>query len=281
MKKLIYFSLALALLAGCGTSATKDNDPWGKVDPSQGTKESIVSDLSMRSNSMGRNMTYSVYLPADYDKTKTYPFFYLLHGYEDSDQKSTHNRCWLDKGNARKIADDYIRNGGVSMVIIMPNGLDKFYYKDGYEKYFEEELMPKVEADFHCNGKRAIGGLSMGGFGTIYHAVSYPEKFTYAYPMSPAANYVEYDYTTWSVKEAIYNIDIVKSKPAGTKFPPFTFEVGNQDMTVNNGDTKKLYQEMVKLGLDCTYVERDGSHDWVFWKACLPKALQKVGASFK
>lgn len=280
MKHLIY-SLTLLALVACGTSNTKDNDPWGKVDPSTAPKKSSVFDSSMHSNSMGRDMTYSVYLPADYDKSKTYPFFYLLHGYEDGNQGATHNRCWLDKGNAALIADDYMKSGGVSMVIIMPNGLDKFYYKDGYEKYFEEELIPKVEADYHCNGKRAIGGLSMGGFGTIYHAVSYPEKFTYAYPMSPAANYVEYDYTTWTIKNAIYNIEIVKSKPEGTEFPPFTFEVGKQDQTVNNADTKKLYQQMLAMGIDCTYEERDGAHDWTFWKACLPKALRQVGASFK
>ena len=74
------------------------------------------------------------------------------------------------------------------MVIVMPNGLNKFYIADGYEQYFEEELMTEVEKKYHCNGKRAIGGLSMGGYGTLYHALTYPQKFTYAYAMSPAVD---------------------------------------------------------------------------------------------
>lgn len=273
MKKLIYFSLALALLAGCGTSATKDNDPWGKVDPSTAPKKSSVFDSSMHSNSMGRDMTYSVYLPADYDQSRTYPFFYLLHGYEDGNQYATHNRCWLDKGNARNIADDYIKNGGVSMVIIMPNGLDKFYTWDGYEDYFEKELMAAVEEKYHGNGKRAIAGLSMGGYGTLYHALRYPEMFTYAYAMSPAAD----------ASMASY-IDLRQDKSV---FPAFTLEVGTNDRTVDNSKTKSLYNSMIKKGLTCEWDEWTlgqtlmGDHDWPFWKACLPKALQKVGASFK
>ena len=48
--------------------------------------------------------------------------------------------------------------------------------------------MPKVETAFGCNGKRAIAGLSMGGFGTVYHALKYPGKYTCAYAMSPAVS---------------------------------------------------------------------------------------------
>ena len=51
-------------------------------------------------------------------------------------------------------------------------------------------------------------------------------------------------------------------------------------MTVNNADSKKLYDHMVKNGITCDWVERDGTHDWAFWKGCLPKTLQKVGKSF-
>jgi enterochelin esterase-like enzyme len=63
-------------------------------------------------------------------------------------------------------------------------------------------------------------------------------------------------------------------------FPAFTFEVGLQDMTVNNNTTKTLYNSLTKKGLTCEWVERDGSHDWPFWKGCLPKVLAKVGKSF-
>ena len=55
-----------------------------------------------------------------------------------------------------------------------------------YATFFLEEFIPHVESKFHGNGKRAIAGLSMGGFGTLYHCLFHPEKWTYAYAMSPA-----------------------------------------------------------------------------------------------
>lgn len=270
MKKLILTLAASCLLLSCGTSSTKDNDPWGKLDPVEAAKQSSTADYTMHSNKMNRDMTYSVWLPAEYDQDKTYPFFYLLHGYETSDQNGKFNRCWLDKGNAAKIADDYQKDGGVPMVIVMPNGLDKFYIWDNFETYFEEELMPRVEADFHCSGKRAIGGLSMGGFGTLWHATKYPEKFTCAYAMSPASSMMGFDPK-----------NNISSAPDKSVFPPFTIEVGTEDFTVNNEDSRKLYNLMTKNGIECEWIERGGTHDWAFWQACLPKALRKAGASFK
>ena len=273
--QILFLSLMACSLFSCGTSSTKDNDPWGKVDPSTQPKRSqVLRTLSMQSSKMSRKMTYSVWLPAEYDETKTYPFFYLLHGYETEDQNGTFDTCWLDKGNMSRIADDYQRAGGVPMVIIMPNGLNKFYMSDGYEEYFEEELMKKVEADYHWDGKnRAIAGLSMGGFGTIYHALKYPQKFTYAYPMSPAAQ----DWMT----------TLIDAQPDKSVFPPFTFEVGTNDGTVGyNVESKKLYNYMQKKGIPCEWEEWTtgnawGDHIWDFWQAALPKALDKVGKSFK
>jgi S-formylglutathione hydrolase FrmB len=64
-------------------------------------------------------------------------------------------------------------------------------------------------------------------------------------------------------------------------FPPFTCEVGNQDATVNNADTKKCADYMSEQGLKVEWIARDGGHTWDFWRACLPKALDKVGNSFK
>ena len=267
MKQPFLLIMAAMAVISCGTSTTKDNDPWGQLNPGDANQQSASFNGSMHSNAMGRDMTFSVWIPAGYDKNKTYPFLYLLHGYEDGNQSATWNRCWLDKGNAAKIADDYVKGGGVPMVIIFPNGLDKFYINNGYETFFEEEFMAYVESEYKCNGKRAIAGLSMGGYGTIYHALKYPKKFTYAYPMSPAAD------ASWS--------SFVDKQSDKSVFPPFTFEVGLQDMTVNNNTTKTLYNSLTKKGLTCEWVERDGTHDWAFWKGCLPKVLIKVGNSFK
>ena len=107
----------------------------------------------------------------------------------------------------------------------------------------------------------------MGGYGTLYHALKYPAKFKYAYAMSPAAD--------------VSMANMIDQQSDKSVFPAFTIEVGLQDMTVDNSKAKSLYNSMTKKGLTCEYIEREGTHDWPFWQACLPKALIKVGQSFK
>ena len=270
MMRRFCFLLALALGVFASSACSKDKKPDSEQKPIDileylNKEDHLYQDLVINSTYKNRKMTYSVWLPGGYDEKKEYPFLYLLHGYEEGDQSHL-DRCWVEKGNARAIAEDYVKKGGVPMVIVMPNGLSDFYY-GAWEQYFHEELMPTVEKDYHCNGKRAIAGLSMGGFGTTYHGLKYPEKFTYAYAMSPAV--------MGDMKS------MVDAQPDKSVFPGFTFEVGNQDTTVQNANTEDLANYMKDKGLSVEYIARDGIHYWNFWQECLPKALEKAGESFQ
>ena len=255
---------ALLALSACSKPDQEKTDPVDIRDLLN-AEDKLYQDLTYTSRSMGRKMTYSVWLPNGYDVSKKYPFLSLLHGYETGDQAHL-DRYWVQKGNAREIAKSYVTSGGVPMIIVMPNGLSSFYVGD-YEKYLEDELMPYVEETFGGNGKRAIAGLSMGGFGTLYHALNYPRKFTYAYAMSPAV-----------MSEMKGYVDAQADKSV---FPGFTIEVGNQDTTVDNSATKSLADYMKEKGIKVEYIARDGIHYWDFWQECLPKALQRAGESFK
>ena len=221
----------------------------------------VKKGLAIDSKAMKMRMKYDLYLPPKFDSEKAYPILYLLHGAGDDQD------AWLDKGDAQKIADNYIKNqGGTPMIIVMPDAQMTFY-TGYYEQYLHEELMPEVEGKYKFSGKRAVAGLSMGGFGTLYHALKYPAKFTYAYAMSPA---------TADTFKALVDV-----QPNKSVFPPFTIEVGNQDTTVDNGAAKEPADYMNGKGLSVEFIARDGIHYWNFWQECLPKALKKAGDSFK
>jgi S-formylglutathione hydrolase FrmB len=263
----MFVMMALGILVPSACNKLPINNGNGQVnlDDLLSKEDKLYQDLVIQSAYKGQKMTYSVWLPNGYDESKTYPFLYLFHGYEYGDQSHL-DRCWVEKGNAREIAKQYVKDGGVPMVIIMPNGLSDFY-SGSWEQYFHEELMPKVEEGFKCNGKRAIAGLSMGGYGTLYHALKYPRKFTYAYAMSPAT--------------AVTFTAFIDAQADKKVFPPFTIEVGTEDGTVNNADSETLATYMKEHGLTCEWISRAGTHDWKFWQECLPKTLKRVGESFK
>lgn len=249
---LVVASLLLGI--SCGGGADPDVEepdivPMGRVE-----------HVSLFSTELNRQMVTTVWLPAGYDADKTYPFLYLLHGYGDD------NDSWILKGSASTIADNYIHDKGLPMVIVMPDGLVSFY-TGPYDTFLHGTLMPEVEKRFNCNGKRALAGLSMGGYGTLYHALKYPEKFEYAYAMSPASD--------------IDGFRSLASLRDASEYPPITVESGTQDYTVSIDSVRKLVDMLHECGLSCDFVERSGGHDWNFWPVCLDKALDKIGQTFK
>ena len=250
----IFLSMAAMLMAvSCGGGADPEPEEPDVVALGK------VERISLFSSELGKQLVTTVWLPAGYDENKTYPFLYLLHGYGDD------NDSWIQKGNASFIADTYIHDKGVPMVIVMPNGLTSFY-TGAYDTFMHETLMPKVEEQFRCNGKRALAGLSMGGYGTLYHALKYPGEFKYAYAMSPASD--------------IEGFRALAQKYDSSEYPRITVESGTQDYTVGIDSVRKLVDMLHDCGLSCDFIERDGGHDWNFWPVCLKKALVKIGETF-
>jgi len=270
-RSLLIFAAALGMLipSACGKNTSGTEPEKQNLLDLLYPNGQELKDLTIQSTYMKQSMKYNVWLPPQFDENKAYPILYLLHGAGDD------NNAWLENttqygmvhgGNAAEIAARYVKAGGTPMIIVMPDAQLTFYMGD-FESYMHEELMPAVESKYKFSGKRAVAGLSMGGFGTLYHALKYPSKFTYAYSMSPASSY---DMFKW----------LVDSQTDKSVFPPFTFEVGNQDATVNNQDSKTCADYMSSQGIQVEWIARDGGHTWDFWRECLPKALKKAGESF-
>ena len=252
-----FFTLLAAVALGAfALSACGDPEPEPEPEPAA----LLLKNQTVRSSAMKQDMKYTVWLPEGAAPQRALPFLYLLHGYGDD------QNAWAEKGSLVNIYREYAAAGGTPMVVVMPDAQTTFYMGD-FETYFHEELIPQVEKLYKCNGKRAVAGLSMGGYGTLYHALKYPSTFTYAYAMSPAT--------------AEWFTSLVAAQPDKRVFPPFTIEVGEQDTTVDNDAAKDLADYMMSQGLTVEWISRPGIHYWNFWQECLPKALQKAGESFK
>ena len=237
------------------------------------------------SPSLGISRRMTVYTPYGYEKNPKakYPVLYLLHGGGGDEE------AWTSMGRAAQILDNLIEKGlAKPMIVVMPNGnpnqraanilgletiqIDRNDPKwaNAYVNSLVKEIVPFIDKEYRTIAKssgRAIAGLSMGGYGTLYNALKYPTTFTYAYAMSPAAN------TTMMA--------LIDAQADKSVFPAFTIEVGNQDTTVDNAASLELANYMKDNGMTCEYIARDGIHYWNFWQECLPKALNKVGESFK
>ena len=228
-----------------------------------------LRDQTIKSTVLGRTMKYSVYLPKGYDKSKEYPVLYMLHGANGS------NNDWLNGGKINVNASNAASEGTApEMIVICPDCGGNNFYCDNYGgndikymTYFFTEFLPTVENLYAVKkdrASRAIGGLSMGGFGSLYYGLLHPEMFSYVYACSPAT-YID----------GAPNLYELLSKADVSKLPGITIEIGTEDFLFQSAGSFKQALDANKVPNE--YITRAGTHDWPFWAACTPKIMKKLG----
>ncbi|HDR9032464.1 TPA: esterase family protein, partial [Burkholderia vietnamiensis] len=148
---------------------------------------SSIALRSFRSAALKRDWSYTVYLPPGYNaEGARYPVLYLLHG------NAGNANDWITQGRLQVTADTLIERHEIPpVVIVMPQGGTDWYVdrKEKMQSAFLNDLLPEVEAHFAVSNQRAgraIGGVSMGGFGALRFALLEPGLFCGAMLLSPA-----------------------------------------------------------------------------------------------
>ena len=131
--------------------------------------------LEVYSPSMKKNIKVVVVLPDSYDSGKSYPVFYLLHGY------SGNYKNWTDYPSTGALADLH------QFIIVCPDGGFSSWYFDSpidstrkYETFISKELIKWVDENYRTiaeRGGRAISGLSMGGHGGLFLGFRHQDVF--------------------------------------------------------------------------------------------------------
>ena len=124
---------------------------------------------------------YCAILPPSYDsqKHRHYPILYFLHGLGGNEQMLVTTGGWNiieDLWQQKKIGE---------FLIVTPEADTSFYInsRDGrtrYEDFFLQEFIPFMERTYRITAKRdarAIGGMSMGGYGALHIAFDHPRLF--------------------------------------------------------------------------------------------------------
>ena len=150
----------------------------------------INESLALSSKTLGRDIKYSVYLPADYNTSmRSYPVLYLLHGYSDNETS------WIQFGEIEKTIDKLTSQMDFTpMIIVMPDAGESWYINNydttvRYEDAFFTDFIPTIEKNYRIRATkefRAIGGLSMGGYGSLLYAMKHTDKFAACLAFSSA-----------------------------------------------------------------------------------------------
>lgn len=229
-----------------------------------------------------------VYTPAGYENgTKRYPVLYLLHGAGGDET------AWIGLGRAVQILDNLIAQGKAEpMIVVMTNGngaqqavpgeypnsmykptfMNPKTMEGSFEKAFPD-VMSFVESHYRTvNDKahRAIAGLSMGGFHSLYISANYSDKFDYIGLFSAAIGRDakgENGYIYSNLEEKL-----AKQFAAAPKL--YFIAIGDGDFLYQ--DNVKYRQLLDKHGYKYEYVETDGGHEWRNWRKYLNQFLPKL-----
>ncbi|MBR6466037.1 MAG: esterase [Bacteroidales bacterium] len=247
-----------------------------------------VSAVWYQSPSLNMQRRMMVYTPAGYEKgRKKYPVLYLLHGMGGDET------AWLDFGRAAQILDNLIAQGKASpMIVVMPNGnpaekaaplenpdgynMPLFYLPKTMDGTFEKsfpDITSFVEKNYRTVKKRsarAIAGLSMGGFHSLYISANYPKLFGAVGLFSPAVS-VQEEYRD----NDIYRDIDLKWKAQMEKNPPlYWIGIGKADPLYNDVAALRTKFDLCKYPY--TYFESEGGHVWTEWRIYLEEFAQLI-----
>ena len=226
----------------------------------------------------------------DYPSKKP-PFktLYLLHGITGN------HTDLISETRIRALAEE--RN----LAVVMPSGYNAFYLDhpethNYYGRFVGEELLDVTRRMFPLSDRREdtfIGGVSMGAYGALRNGLKYCENFGSIIALSSAMVidgfeqiisdglfFLERTYleSIFGDLSQVVNSDKDPARLAADLVycdrprPRVFMASGNQDpLTPAN---RILADRMRGTGLDVTYHELQGGHDWNLWNQALPMALE-------
>lgn len=142
--------------------------------------------------SLGTSARFSVFLPPDYlkDSSARLPVVYFLHGLWND------HTSWVVEryGGIPAQLETLMKSGKIPpALIVFPDGGNSFYtdYLDGsrrYEQLIVHDLPAHIEGHFRVIPEskfRALGGVSMGGFGALKIGLKHPDRYAAVAGVSP------------------------------------------------------------------------------------------------
>lgn len=285
--------LFLLIGSGCGNGDQngKASEPvsgsGAANDQKVASQKPDLQAVTFKSKALKKKMALNVYLPPDYDQAQKYPVLYLLHGYTGN------QNSWMPDLGTDRIADQLIENGSINPLIIVSVQYENSYglntssktkstcqscmAEGKYQDYLAQDVIAYIDGHYSTIAAREgryIGGLSMGGFASLYTAFTHPDLFSKAGGHSPAL-WVDHWINVGNLNEWLYPndqkrkqrdpIELAKVKDlSGMKV---YLDCGRSDSYQFYEGAEALYKVLQDRGVASEYHLNDGQHDSDYWQS--------------
>jgi putative tributyrin esterase len=237
-----------------------------------------VCTLHFHGDAIQKASSMNVILPHNPEFKGPFPVLYLLHGLSDD------HTIWCRRTSIER----YVRE--LPLMVVMPDG-GRGFYTDAiegmaYEKHIMVDVMGFVERMFNVRTDRlgrAIGGLSMGGYGSMKLALKYPDVFgsvvahSGVYDMAHLIgpnSHSPVEFRRIFGPDAAGGPDDVYALAARidrSQIPAIRFDCGVEDGLIAHN--RALHAHLERLGIPHEYAEYPGAHTWDYWDEHIQEAI--------
>lgn len=201
----------------------------------------FLSSESVADSEFSEGNSVVVTLPVGFSVDDQYPVVYLLNG-SGADGGATQ---WSSQADTESLLGDR------QALLVMPDGGPAGWYADWkstkgpkWETYHLDELVPWVDDHLPTivnRDARAIGGVSMGGYGAVHYAIDRPDLFSEVFSLSGVLSFADES----SRKLIEQQVRDVGAKP-GALFGPLS---GADDSGWHANDPRTGAEELSDTGI--------------------------------
>jgi S-formylglutathione hydrolase FrmB len=227
--------------------------------------------------SLLRQCSMNLVIPEGLKRGQKIAVLYQLHGLSDD------HTIW----SRRTSIERYV--SGLPLMVVMPDGGRGFYCDavegPAGEKHIMNDVIGFVERCFPVRRDkwgRAVGGLSMGGYGAMKLALKFPDVFASVVSHSSAFDFAhnakrldcpEFRRITGDeVPGGRDDLFAIAEKLEAKKAPAIRFDCGTSDGLLQG--SRDFHRHLARLKIRHEYREFPGEHNWDYWDVRVQEAIK-------
>lgn len=242
-------------------------------------------EMDFRSKELGKSTQVNILLPERKDEAnEPCKVLWLLHGLSDD------HTGWMRYTAIERYAIKH------RLAVIMPN-VDRSWYTNtaygvNYFSYITKELPELCRATFRTLSEKRedniVAGLSMGGYGALKAALTFPEQYGSCIALSGSLDVTRkgrsYNLEEW---RSIFGFDMqsalelegsaqdlfaLATSAKAKALPNFYLWCGLEDSLIR---VNRLFdQHLSELEIPHVFRESEGDHSWKWWDLHIQNALE-------